>query len=84
MIIPQVAENLTKSGKIAIPEHCPACGGKTKIQDVNGVRSLYCTNEFCSAKKIKLFSHFVSRDAMNIDGLSEMTLNKFIEQGFLK
>lgn len=84
MIIPQVAENLTKSGKIEIPEHCPACGGKTKIQDVNGVRSLYCTNEFCSAKKIKLFSHFVSRDAMNIDGLSEMTLNKFIEQGFLK
>ena len=84
MIIPQVAENLTKSGKIEIPEHCPACGGKTRIQDVNGVRSLYCTNEFCSAKKIKLFSHFVSRDAMNIDGLSEMTLNKFIEQGFLK
>ncbi len=84
MIIPQVAENLTKSGKIEIPEHCPACGGKTRIQDVNGVRSLYCTNEFCSAKKIKLFSHFVSRDAMNIYGLSEMTLNKFIEQGFLK
>ena len=83
MIIPQVAENLTKSGDLVIPEHCPACGGKTKIQDMNGVRSLYCTNEFCSAKKIKLFSHFVSRDAMNIDGLSEMTLNKFIEQGFL-
>lgn len=83
MIIPQVAENLTKSGNLEIPKHCPACGGDTKIQDVNGVRSLYCTNEFCSAKKIKLFSHFVSRDAMNMDGLSEMTLNKFIEQGFL-
>lgn len=83
MIIPQVAENLTKSGNLPIPEHCPACGGNTRIQDVNGVRSLYCTNEFCSAKKIKLFSHFVSRDAMNIDGLSEMTLNKFIEQKFL-
>lgn len=84
MIIPQVAENLTQSGNLEIPEHCPACGGSTKVQDLNGVRSLYCTNEFCSAKKIKLFSHFVSRDAMNIDGLSEMTLNKFIEQGFLE
>lgn len=83
MIIPQVEENLTKSGTVVIPEHCPACGGNTKIEDVAGVRSLYCTNEFCSAKKIKLFTHFVSRDAMNIDGLSEMTLQKFIEREFL-
>ena len=83
MIIPQVANNLTQSGNLEIPKHCPACGGSTKIQDLNGVRSLYCGNEYCSAKKVKLFSHFVSRDAMNIDGLSEMTLNKFIDQGFL-
>lgn len=83
MIIPQVEENLTKSGTVVIPEHCPACGGNTQIEDVAGVRSLYCTNEFCSAKKIKLFTHFVSRDAMNIDGLSEMTLQKFIEREFL-
>lgn len=83
MIIPQVEENLTKSGTVVIPEHCPACGGNTKIEDIAGVRSLYCTNEFCSAKKIKLFTHFVSRDAMNIDGLSEMTLQKFIEREFL-
>lgn len=83
MIIPQVEENLTKSGTVVIPAHCPACGGNTKIEDVAGVRSLYCTNEFCSAKKIKLFTHFVSRDAMNIDGLSEMTLQKFIEKEFL-
>lgn len=84
MIIPQVEENLTKSGTVTIPKHCPACGGNTKIEDVAGVRSLYCTNEFCSAKKIKLFSHFVSRDAMNMDGLSEMTLQKFIEREFLE
>lgn len=83
MIIPQVEENLTKSGTVVIPDRCPACGGNTKIEDVAGVRSLYCTNEFCSAKKIKLFTHFVSRDAMNIDGLSEMTLQKFIEREFL-
>lgn len=83
MIIPQVAENITRKGGVTIPVHCPACGGHTKIQDTNGVRALYCTNEFCSAKKSKLFSHFVSRDAMNIDGLSEMTLNKFMEQQWL-
>lgn len=84
MIIPQVAENRTRSGTVQIPQHCPACGAPTEIRQVNDVRALYCTNEFCSAKKLKLFSHFVSRNAMNIDGLSEATLDKFIEEGFLE
>lgn len=83
MIIPQVAENLTRSGKIVIPNTCPACLGEAEIKDLNGVRSLYCTNPLCKAKKSKLFSHFVSRNAMNIDGLSEATLDKFIQGGFL-
>ncbi len=83
MIIPQVAENMTRSGGIHIPEHCPACGGMTKVKEENGVRALYCTNELCSAKKLKLFGHFVSRDAMNIDGLSEATLAKMIDQEFI-
>lgn len=84
MIIPQVAENFTKSGNMVYPEHCPACGGATEIRMANDVKALYCTNPLCSAKKIKLFSHFVSRDAMNVDGLSEATLDKMIEKGFLK
>ena len=84
MIIPQVAENFTKSGNMVYPEHCPACGGRTEIRMVNEVKALYCTNPLCSAKKIKLFGHFVSRDAMNVDGLSEATLDKMIEKGFLK
>lgn len=83
MIIPQVAENFTKSGNMVYPDHCPACGGITEIRMTNEVKSLYCTNPLCSAKKIKLFSHFVSRDAMNVDGLSEATLDKMIEKGFL-
>lgn len=83
MIIPQLAENKTKSGNIEIPHTCPACGGETKIEDENGIRTLVCTNEFCSAKKIKSFSHFVSRDAMNVDGLSEATLQKMIDVGLL-
>ncbi len=83
MIIPQIAENLTCSDTLEIPEVCPVCGGKTQIRSVNEVQSLYCTNEDCDAKKIKAFTLFVSRDAMNIDGLSEMTLEKFLGQGFL-
>lgn len=83
MIIPQVSENLTKSGTCEPPEHCPACGGRTEIRMENDVKALYCPNPFCSAKKVKLFSHYVSRDAMNIDGLSEATLTKMIDQGFL-
>lgn len=84
MIIPQVAENLTRSNDLEIPASCPACGEKTTLQDINGVQSLYCMNPECSAKQIKGFSHFVSRNAMNIDGLSDATLEKFISNGFLK
>lgn len=84
MIIPQVAENLTRSGKIEIPEVCPACGGKTEMAEDHGIKTLVCPNRFCSAKKIKSFSHFVSRDAMNVDGLSEATLKKMIDRGLLK
>jgi DNA ligase (NAD+) len=83
MIIPQVAENYTRSNTLTPVEFCPACGADTMIKEENGVKSLYCSNEFCSAKKLKLFSHFVSRDAMNIDGMSEATLTKMIDQGFL-
>ena len=83
MIIPQIAENLTGSDSIELPEVCPACGGKTEIRAVNEVQSLYCTNPDCDAKKIKSFTLFVSRDAMNIDGLSEATLEKFIAKGFI-
>ena len=84
MIIPQIAENLTRSGKIRIPDHCPVCGGDTEIRQVNDVRSLYCTNPDCQAKRIKRFSLLVSRDALNIDGLSEATLEKFIGAGFIR
>lgn len=84
MIIPQIAENLTQSGNLEIPEVCPVCGGKTQIKQVNDVKTLYCINEACQAKHVKSFAHFVSRDALNIDGLSEATLEKFIQHGFLK
>lgn len=84
MIIPQIADNLTRSGKIKIPDHCPVCDGITEIRQVNDVKSLYCTNPDCQAKRIKGFSLFVSRDALNIDGLSEATLEKFIGAGFIR
>lgn len=83
MIIPQLAENQTRSGDAPIPDTCPACGGKTEIEEENGIRTLVCPNQFCSAKKIKLFSHFVSRDAMNVDGLSEASLHKMMDKGLL-
>lgn len=83
MIIPQIAENLTRSGVRDIPKTCPVCGGATEIRSINDVKSLYCTNPECQAKKIKGFALFVSRDALNIDGLSEMTLEKFIAAGFI-
>ena len=83
MIIPQIADNLTRSGVKDIPETCPVCGGATEIRSINDVKSLYCTNPDCQAKKIKGFALFVSRDALNIDGLSEMTLEKFIAAGFI-
>ncbi len=84
MIIPQISENLTKSGNVVIPAECPACHGATVIKHENDVETLYCPNPGCPAKAIKLFTHFVSRNAMNIDGLSEATLEKFIDCGFLK
>lgn len=84
MIIPQIAENLTRSGKLEIPKACPVCGEQTKIQKTNDVEVLMCTNPDCQAKKIKSFTLFVSRDAMNIEGLSEATLEKFILNGFIK
>lgn len=83
MIIPQIADDLTRSGVRDIPKICPVCGGKTEIRSLNDVKSLYCTNPDCQAKKIKSFDLFVSRDALNIDGLSEMTLEKFIAAGFI-
>ena len=83
MIIPQISENLTRSGTLKIPDICPVCGGTTEIRQSADVRVLYCTNPECQAKKIKSFTLFVSRDAMNIDGLSEMTLEKFIAAGFI-
>lgn len=83
MIIPQVAENLTGSDNLVIPSSCPACGGETVIRDENGVQVLYCKNPDCPAKQIKGFAHFVSRNAMNIDGLSEATLEKLIDEGLI-
>lgn len=83
MIIPQIADNLTRSGVTHIPEACPVCGGETQIRQVNDVKSLYCLNPDCQAKRIKSFSLLVSRDALNIDGLSEATLEKFIGAGFI-
>lgn len=84
MIIPQIAENLTRSNTVEIPNNCPVCGHETIIKEVNDIKTLYCTNSDCEAKKIKAFTLFVSRDAMNIDGLSEATLEKFIASGFIK
>ncbi len=83
MIIPQIAENLTCSDNVEIPAACPVCGKETVVKSVNDTESLYCTNPACAAKKIKAFTLFVSRDAMNIDGLSEATLEKFISMGFI-
>lgn len=83
MIIPQIEENLTRTGTVEIPAYCPVCGGETRVNDTNGVETLYCMNPECQAKKIKAFTLFVSRDAMNIDGLSEATLEKFIARGFI-
>ncbi len=84
MIIPQIAENLTASNSLEIPDVCPCCGGKTEIRRIAEAESLYCTNEECPAKKLKSFALFVSRDAMNIDGLSEATIEKFIGCGILR
>lgn len=84
MIIPQIAENLTRSGVQDIPDVCPVCREKTEIRKVNNAKALYCTNPECQAKRIKSFALFASRDALNIDGMSEATLEKFILEGFIK
>ena len=83
MIIPQIAENLTGSGNAPIPHNCPACGQETIVKKENDVECLFCVNPGCPAKKIKSFGLFTSMDAMNIDGLSEATLEKFIARGFI-
>ena len=84
MIIPQIAENLTRSNNVEVPETCPVCGAHTAIKAENEVETLVCPNPACLAKQIKSFTHFVSRDAMNIEGLSEMTIEKLIARGFIK
>lgn len=84
MIIPQISENLTGSDTIEVPEVCPVCSGKTEIRSDSGVSTLYCTNPLCPAKQLKSFSHFVSRNAMNIEGLSEATLEKLISRGLVR
>ena len=84
MIIPQIAENLTRSGVKDIPAVCPVCGGKTEVRQISNAKALYCTNPECQAKHVKAFSLFVSRDALNIEGLSEATLEKFISRGFIR
>lgn len=84
MIIPQIAENLTRSGNLKIPKQCPVCGQKTEIRSENNAKILFCKNPNCQAKKIKSFTLFVSRDAMNIEGLSEATLEKLVDLGIVK
>lgn len=85
MIIPQIAENLTGEISTAeIPEKCFVCGGETELRKLRDGEALYCTNPNCSAQRIQALSHFVSRDAMNMEGLSEETLKKFLEQGFVE
>ncbi len=83
MIIPQIADNLTRSGNLDIPDRCPACMQPTTVMNDNGTKTLVCTNKDCSAKKIKSFTLFVSRDAMQIDGMSEATLEKLIGRGMI-
>ena len=84
MIIPQIADNLTGSDSVEIPCTCPVCGEKTEVQAVNEVQTLYCVNPECPVKKIKALTLFVSRDALNMDGLSEATLEKFVAEGFIR
>ena len=84
MIIPQISENLTKSGIDDLPKECPVCGHATEVKAENGIKTLYCSNSQCPAKHVKLFTLFVSRNGMNIDGLSEETLEKFIDAGYIK
>lgn len=84
MIIPQISEDLTPTHRLPIPDRCPACKGEVVIRDDNGVRTLYCPNPDCVAKQIKSFTLFVSRDAMNIEGLSELTIEKLVGRGLIR
>lgn len=84
MIIPQIAENLTGSGNVQLPEVCPACGEPARVKQDGDVKVLVCDNEACPAKRTKSFSLFVSRDALNIEGLSEQTIDKLSGAGFIK
>jgi len=84
MIIPQIAENLTKSNNLQIPDKCPVCQGETEIRQVREMKALYCTNPNCKAQRIKALTHFVSRDAMNIEGFSEASIEKFYNKGFIE
>lgn len=84
MIIPQIAENHTRSGLTTVPKVCPVCHGNTVIKEDNGFKFLYCTNKACPAKEIKKYTHFVGRNAMNIDGMSEETMEKFVDSGYIK
>lgn len=84
MIIPQIAKNLTRSGLKDIPKRCPVCRGATEVRQVANAKALYCTNPECQAKHVKSFALFVSRDALNIEGLSEATLEKFISLGYIR
>lgn len=84
MIIPQIAENMTRSKGVAAPGECPVCHGETEIRQVREGKALYCTNPNCKAQLVRSLSHYVSRDAANIEGLSEATIEKFVEKGFIK
>lgn len=84
MIIPQIAENLTRSDNLVIPDKCPACQGEARIVSQNDTQTLICTNDGCPAREIKVYDLFTSRDALNVEGLSEQTLEKFLAKGFIK
>ncbi|MBQ9827805.1 MAG: NAD-dependent DNA ligase LigA [Lachnospiraceae bacterium] len=84
MIIPQIAEDVTASGTLPIPDKCPVCGGEAVISEENGTKTLICINPDCPAKMIKSFEHFVERNCMNIEGLSIQTLEKFVDMGMVR
>lgn len=84
MIIPQIADNLTQSNSLAIPNKCPVCNHEAKIISSNDVKYLYCMNDFCPAKLVKRLSQFTSRNAMNIEGLSDAIINKLADKGLIK
>lgn len=83
MIIPQIAENLTRSNDIEIPTNCLVCNGETQIRAIKDAKALYCTNANCEAQRLQAFVHFVGRDAMNIQGFSEASIEKFLNEGFI-